>query len=408
MEKPLLIINIGKLGGTAQPDELRRSGADMDCWPAIENAWLMREEGAITGFGRMSLVPQMRGAEVLDAAGANLMPAFVDSHTHIVFAAWRENEFEMRIRGKSYEEIFQAGGGILNSAARVQKASENDLYNAAKERLDACINQGTGAIEVKSGYGLSVDSELKMLRVIRRLAEEAPIPIKATFLGAHAIPAMFRQNREAYLKQIEDEMLPAIATEKLADFMDVFCERNYFTQAETERLLNKGREYGLIPKVHANQLSINGGVQAAVNVGAISADHLENIGDDEVDSLKGTGVMPVGLPICSLFLGIPYMPARRLISEGLPVAIATDFNPGSSPSGDMRLAISLACTQMKMTPAEALNAATINAAAALGISDKHGKIALGAKSSLIVMKKGYDFTHIPYALSMPWIDRILH
>lgn len=408
MTKALLITNIGRLGGIAQPADLLRKGVDMDHWPEIENAWLMREEGKITGFGRMELVPQMRGVEVLDVGGRLVMPAFVDSHTHIVFAAWREKEFEMRLRGMSYEQIFEAGGGILNSAERLRKASENELFESALERLQVCMAQGTGAIEIKSGYGLNIESELKMLRVIRRLGEHVPITVKSTFLGAHAVPAEFRSNREGYLALIENEMLPAIAAEQLADFMDVFCEHNYFTQSETERLLNKGREFGFIPKVHANQLSINGGVQAAVNVNAISADHLENVGKEELQCLAESEVMPVGLPICSLYLRIPYTPAREIISYGLPFAIATDFNPGSSPAGDMRLALSLACTQMKLTPAEALNAATLNGATALGISAHEGKVSIGSKAPLIILKKDMDWSHIPYALSMPWIEQVVY
>jgi imidazolonepropionase len=345
--------------------------------------------------------------DVYDAEGRTILPAWVDSHTHLVFAASREQEFVDRIKGLSYEEIAARGGGILNSARRLNDISEEELYDVSQGRLHEVIGQGTGAIEIKSGYGLSLYSELKMLRVIRRLKENNPIPIKASFLAAHAYPPEYKTDHDGYLQLIINEMLPQIADEGLADYMDVFCERGFFSVDETERLLEAGWKYGLKPKIHANQLHYSGGVQVGVKHKAISVDHLECIGDDEINALRNGNTIPTLLPGAAFFLGIQYQPARKLIDAGLPVCLATDYNPGSCPSGNVPLLLTIACTQLKMTPEEAINAVTLNGAAALELSDELGSIAVGKKANLIVTKKIPSEVYIPYDFGNNPVERMV-
>ncbi len=408
--KKILIKNIKGLvqAGEDIPTLLR--GAEMRNLPIIEDAFLALEDGEVVAYGPMSDwqgVTDWRGLEVIDAAGKFVMPAFVDAHTHTVFARSREEEFVDRINGLSYEEIALRGGGILNSAARLQELSEDDLFERAKERVERLMSYGTGALEIKSGYGLSVDAELKMLRVIKRLKEAMPIAIKATFLGAHAFPKEFKENHRGYLDLIINEMLPRIAEENLADYIDVFCERNYYSVEEMEEILLAGKKYGLKPKVHVNQFSVLGGIPKAIELGAVSVDHLEEIGEEDLVALQGSTTVPTILPSCSHFLSIPFGNARLMMEKNLPVALASDFNPGSTPSGNLSFVWSLACIKMRMTPEEAFNALTINAAAALELSDTHGKIALGRKSPLVITREIPSLAYIPYAFGDQLIERLL-
>lgn len=396
----LLITNIGNLYGIerGEGETLRKnvSGADMKRLDSIANAWLFVENDRIHSFGRMEDMDFMHAEDVYDAQGRSILPAWCDSHTHLVFAAPRDGEFVDRINGLSYEEIARRGGGILNSAQKLHEADDEMLYEQAQHRLNAVMAQGTGAIEIKSGYGLSLADELKMLRVIQRLKQYNPIPIKATFLGAHAYPAMFKDNHEGYINLIIDKMLPRIAEEELADYMDVFCEEGFFSVADTERLLEAGYKYGLKPKIHANQLHYSGGVQVGVKHKAISVDHLEHVGDEEIEALKGSGTIPTLLPGAAFFLGMQYQPARKLIDAGLPVCLATDYNPGSCPSGNVPLLLTIACTQLRMTPEEAINAVTMNGAAAMELEAEMGSIAVGKKANLILTH------HIPSAAYIPY------
>lgn len=394
----LLITNIGWLGGIEQEGSLktRISGKDMATLEVIQDAWLYIEDNRIHSFGRMSDMDFIAAENVYDAEGRTILPAWVDSHTHLVFAASREQEFVDRIKGLSYEEIARRGGGILNSARRLADISENELYDISCHRLHKVMATGTGAIEIKSGYGLTLEGELKMLRVIRRLKENFHIPIKASFLAAHAYPLEYKQDHEGYLNLIINQMLPQIADEGLADYMDVFCEEGFFSVAETERLLEAGWKHGLKPKIHANQLHYSGGVQVGVKHKAVSVDHLECVGEAEIEALRGTDTIPTLLPGAAFFLGIQYQPARKLIDAGLPVCLATDYNPGSCPSGNVPLLLTIACTQLKMTPEEAINAVTLNGAAALEISHEVGSIATGKKANLIVTRKIPSIAHIPY------------
>jgi imidazolonepropionase len=385
----------------------RVSGTDMAALPSLHNAWLLIENGIIHSFGTMDTLPEMQADETIDASGRLVLPAWVDSHTHLVFAAPREQEFTDRIKGLSYEEIARRGGGILNSARRLNEATEDFLYEQSLKRLHEVMAQGTGAIEIKSGYGLNPEAELKMLRVIRRLKETAPIPVKASFLAAHAYPTEFKQDHEGYLKQIIEVMLPQVAAEGLADYMDVFCEEGFFSVADTERLLEAGWKYGLKPKIHANQLHYSGGVQAGVKHNAISVDHLECVGDAEIEALKNGNTMPTLLPGAAFFLGIQYQPARRIIDAGLPVCLATDYNPGSCPSGNVPLLLTIACTQLKMTPEEAINAVTINGAAALELENELGSIAVGKKANLILTKPMPSLAYIPYDYGNNPVERLI-
>ncbi len=393
--------------GEELPAVLR--GQQMNQLALIENAYLALEDNEVIAYGPMNEWPGItdwRDVEVIDATNCYVLPAFIDSHTHTVFAASREEEFVDRIHGLTYEEIAAKGGGILNSAKKLNQMSEEALYVAALDRIDQIIAAGTGALEIKSGYGLSVEGELKMLRVIQKLKQNAPIQIKATFLGAHAIPAEFKNNRSGYIKLLIEELLPLIAQENLADYIDVFCERNYFSTAEMEQLLDAGAKYGLRPKVHVNQFSVLGGVAAAIAKGAVSVDHLEEIDEKDLAALSKSNCVATLLPGCSHFLSIPYGAANRLIEANAIVALASDFNPGSSPSFDLMHVLSLACIKMKMTPQAAINALTINAAAAIEINETHGKIALGRKSPIILTKEIPSLAYLAYAYTENHIQRI--
>lgn len=402
-----LFTNIRQLILTEEPGAERTlaAGADMKKISCIEQAWLLVEDSHIHSFGKMENLPECFADEHIDATGRLLLPAWVDAHTHLVFAATREAEFVDRINGLSYAEIAQRGGGILNSARKMQDIEEPELFDLSQQRLEAAMALGTGAIEIKSGYGLNMASELKMLRVIRQLKEYNRVPIKASFLAAHDYPLEFRENHEGYLKLIIEEMLPVVAHEGLADYMDVFCEQGFYSVADTDRLLTAGTQYGLKPKIHANQLHRSGGVQVGVKHHAVSVDHLESMGEAEVEALKGSATMPVLLPGAAFFLGMHYQPARMLIDAGLPVCLATDYNPGSCPSANMNLLLSIACTQLKMTPEEAIYAQTLNAAAALEMSADLGSIAVGKKAHLILTKPVNSLAYLPYSFGENLIER---
>ena len=393
--------------GEELPAVLR--GKQMNQLALIENAYLALEDNEVIAYGPMNEWPGItdwRDVEVIDATNCFVLPAFIDSHTHTVFAASREEEFVDRIHGLTYEEIAAKGGGILNSAKKLNQMSEEALYDAALDRIHQIIAAGTGALEIKSGYGLSLEGELKMLRVIQKLKQNAPIQIKATFLGAHAIPAEFKNDRSGYIKLLIEELLPLIAQENLADYIDVFCERNYFSTAEMEQLLDAGAQYGFLPKVHVNQFSVLGGVAAAIAKGAVSVDHLEEIDENDLAALSKSNCVATLLPGCSHFLSIPYGAANQLIAANAIVALASDFNPGSSPSFDLMHVLSLACIKMKMTPQAAINALTINAAAAIEINETHGKIALGRKSPIILTKEMPSLAYLAYAYTENHIQRI--
>lgn len=408
--KKLLIKNIKGLVQVGENIPKVIKGLEMKNVPILENAFLALEDGEVIAYGLMEDwegINDWRDLEIIDASGKYVLPAFCDSHTHVVFAKSREEEFVDRINGLSYEEIALKGGGILNSARRLNEMSEDDLFDQAKVRIEKMKSYGTGAIEIKSGYGLSVEGELKMLRVIKRLKEKCDITIKATFLGAHAFPIEFKENHRGYIDLIINEMLPQIAAEKLADYIDVFCERNYFSVEEMEEILLAGSKYGLIPKVHVNQFSILGGVKKAIELGALSVDHLEEIDEQDIVALKNSECMPTILPSCSHFISIPFGNARLMMENGLPVALASDFNPGTTPTGNLGVVWSLACAKMKMTPEEALNALTVNAAYAMGLSETHGKIALGRKSPILITKEIPSLAYIPYAFGDQHIEQII-
>lgn len=375
--------------------------------PSLKNAFLRINDGKIEDFGSMSKLTDFNADQVIDARGQTILPAWCDSHTHIVFSGHREGEFVDRINGLSYEEIASRGGGILNSSKKLQESSEQELFEQSSQRLEEIMKMGTGAVEIKSGYGLTPESEIKMLQVIKTLANSYPLTIKATFLGAHAFPAVFKDQKEAYVNLICEKMIPEVAEKKLADFIDVFCETGYFDVTQTEKILQTGSEYGLKPKIHVNQFNSIGGVQAGVKYKALSVDHLEVMTQEDIDSLKNTEVMPVALPSCSYFLSIPYTPARKMIDQGLAIALATDFNPGSTPSGNMNFVVATACIKMKITPEEAINAATINGAYAMGISDSHGSITKGKFANLIITKNIPSYHFIPYAFGSNLIDKVM-
>ena len=405
--KQILIKNIKELIQVDSAKKEKVLGADMGQLPTLKNAWLLVENELIKGFGQMINCPDNYEGEVIDAAGKMVFPSFCDSHTHLVFAASREEEFVDRINGLTYEEIAAKGGGILNSAKKLQNKTEEELFNDAWSRLEEIKKTGTGAVEIKSGYGLSVDGELKMLRVIKRLKQESTLTIKANFLGAHAIPTAYKQDRKAYIDLIINEMIPTIKAEGLADFIDVFCETNYYTPEETDVILQAGIAAGLTPKIHVNQFTSIGGIQAGIKNKALSVDHLEVMTEEDIVALSNSEVMPTLLPSCSFFLNIPYAPARRLIDGGLPVALATDFNPGSTPSGNMPFVMSLACINYKMTPEEAINATTINGAYAMGLSKTHGSIAVGKKANLFITKAISSYAFMPYAFGTNTIDKVM-
>lgn len=402
-----LIINIKELLQVRDSSILKVSGAEMAILPTIKNAYLVIENGLISDFGSMDDLPNINPEKCIDADGKMVLPSWCDSHTHIVYAGNREQEFVDRIKGLTYEEIANRGGGILNSAKKLNEASEDEIYDQSKNRLEEVILLGTGAVEIKSGYGLTVDGELKMLRVIQRLAQNYPITIKATFLGAHAFPVEYKENHDGYIDLIINEMLPEIAKNKLAHYIDAFCETGYFAVAETEQIMEAGILFGLKPKIHVNQFNSIGGIQAAVKYNALSVDHLEIMKPEDIEALKNTEIMPVALPSCSYFLSIPYTPAREMIAAGLPLALATDYNPGSTPSGNMNFVVATACIKMKMTPEEAINAATLNGAYAMGISETNGSITVGKKANLIITKPIPSYYQLPYAFGSNLIDTVV-
>ncbi|WP_309642372.1 imidazolonepropionase [Flavobacterium sp.] len=403
----ILIINIKELLQVRETNVDKVSGAEMATLPSIKNAYLVIEDNLIKDFGSMEDCPQINPEKIIDAYEKIVLPTWCDSHTHIVYAGNREQEFVDRINGLSYEEIANRGGGILNSAKKLQASSEDDLYEQSKTRLEEVMQMGTGAVEIKSGYGLTVDDEIKMLRVIKRLKKDYPIAIKATFLGAHAFPLEFKNNHQGYIDLMINEMIPRIADEKLAEYIDVFCESGYFSIAESEQILEAGLKYGLIPKIHVNQFNAIGGVALGVKYQALSVDHLEVMNPEDIEVLKNSQTMPVALPSCSYFLSIPYTPAREMIKAGLPLALATDFNPGSTPSGNMNFVVATACIKMKMTPEEAINAATINGAYAMGISKTHGSITIGKKANIIITKPIPSFYQLPYAFGSNLIEQVI-
>ena len=403
----LLVKNIGTIVGIDESGRLKVEGKAMAEIATLENAWLLAEDGRIKDYGTMESLPECDGYEVIDAQGGWLFPSFCDSHTHIVFAGSREQEFLDKINGLSYEEIAKRGGGILNSADRLHETSEDELYNQAMERVREIMAMGTGLVEIKSGYGLTLEDELKILRVIRRIKETAPIEVRATFLGAHAVGRAYRGRQAEYVDHVCNDMLPAVAKEGLADFVDVFCDKGFFTVEETAKIMTEGAKYGLRAKIHANELAISGGVEIGVEHKALSVDHLESMGDEQVEALRGSDTMPTMLPGCAFFLGIGYPPARKMIDSGLAVALASDFNPGTAPSGNMRFVVSLASIKMKMTPAEALNAATLNSAAAMGESKDFGSITRGKVANFYLTKPLPSLAYIPYAHQTPVIKQVI-
>ncbi|MCO6149127.1 imidazolonepropionase [Flavobacterium sp. NRK1] len=401
-----LIINIKELLQVRNTNITKVSGKDMAHLPILNNAWLLIIDDLIADFGTMDTCPAQDDCEVIDASGRTVLPTWCDSHTHLVYAGNRVQEFVDRINGLSYEEIFNRGGGILNSAKKLNETSEDDIYEQSKQRLEEVMKQGTGAVEIKSGYGLTVEGELKMLRVIQRLKKEYPVAIKATFLGAHAFPAEYKENHSGYIDLIVNEMLPKIAEEKLADYIDAFLETGYFSIDETKRIMEAGKKYGLQAKIHVNQFTAISGIEACVKYDALSVDHLEVVTDEDIKALQNSNTMPVALPTCSFFISIPYTPARKMIEAGLPLALATDFNPGTTPSGNMNLVVATACIKMKMTPEEAINAATINGAYAMGISDTHGSITKGKKANIIITQPVTSYYQLPYAFGSNLIETV--
>lgn len=413
----ILIKNIGELAGITPPGMLRKQGSEMDEVTSIKNAYLLAQNGRISGFGPMTEcpgagrgrlacdIPEPDGWEIMDAGGGMVLPTFCDSHTHICYAGSREQEFIDKIAGLSYAEIASRGGGILNSADLLHRTSEEELYSQTMERVKEMTAKGTGAIEIKSGYGLTLEDELKMLRVIRRIKETTSVMIKATFLGAHAIGRGY--SHEAYVDLVCNEMIPAVASEKLAEYVDVFCEEGFFSVSDADRIMSAGEAHGLVPKIHANQLACSGGVQIAAAHDALSVDHLEDTGEAEIEALRGKRTMPTMLPGASFFLNMQYGRAKEYINAGLGVALASDYNPGSSPSGDMRFVMALGCIKMRLTPAQAFNACTLNSAYAMGVSDTLGSIAVGKAASLIITKPLPSLAYIPYCHQSPFIRKVI-
>ncbi len=402
----LLIKNIRQLLQVREENPKQVSGAAMAQLPMLTDAWLHIQEGKIAGYGPMTAMPQLE-CTVRDAAGRVVMPAFCDSHTHLVYAGSREQEFVDRIRGLSYEEIARRGGGILNSSVKLRQTSEDQLYNDAMHRIKEIMSLGTAAVEIKSGYGLDTESELKMLRVIRRIKETAPLTVKATFLGAHAVPPEYRGRQSEYVDLIVREMIPAVAAEGLADYVDVFCDQGFFTPEETAKILEAAAKVGMVPKIHANEMGYTGGIQAGVAYSALSVDHLEFTGDEEINHLKESNTMPTLLPGAAFFLGLPWPPARKMIESGLPIALASDYNPGSSPSGNMMMVLSLACICLKMLPSEAINAATINSAYAMGLSDTMGSISRGKPANILITKPVPSYEFLPYSYGSNLIESVI-
>lgn len=401
-----LIINIQELLQVREKGILKVSGLEMALLPSIKNAFLLIENDLIVDYGPMTHCPKIITDKIINAEGKVVLPTWCDSHTHLVYAGNRIQEFVDRINGLTYEEIAQRGGGILNSAEKLNATSEDEIFEQSEKRLLEVMKLGTGAIEIKSGYGLTMEGELKMLRVIQRLKQKYPIAIRATFLGAHAFPTKFKENHSGYIDLIINEMLPAIAKEKLADYIDAFLETGYFSVDETERIMEAGKKYGLIPKIHVNQFTAIEGIKACVKYKALSVDHLEIVTDDDIEALKNSDTMPVALPSCSYFISIPYTPARKMMNAGLPLALATDYNPGTTPSGNMNFVVATACIKMKMTPEEAINAATINGAYAMGISETHGSITIEKKASFIITKPIHSYYQLPYEFGNNLIEQV--
>lgn len=401
----ILITHIKGLAQVRDNTPVVLSGAAMAELPILENAYLAISDGKIADYGEMQSLSNLSADQVIDAAGRFVFPSFVDSHTHLVFAASREEEFVMKIKGVSYAEIAAKGGGILNSAQKLQQMSEDELYERSVSRAFEIIKSGTGAVEIKSGYGLTVADELKMLRVARRIGRETPLEVKTTFLGAHAVPQS--HSKEKYIQLVIEEMIPAVAEEKLADYIDVFCEQGFFSPEETVLIAEEGKKHGMRPRIHANQLHRSGGVQVGVKVNAISVDHLENIGEDEIRALQKSSTIPTGLPGAAFFLNLSYPPARDIINAGLPLAIASDYNPGSSPSGNMSLMVALACIKMRMTPEEAFNAVTINTAAAMEILQTHGSITRGKIANVCITKPIPSLAYLPYSFGAQLVDKVI-
>lgn len=402
----ILITDIKELVQVRDQSPLLLKGKLMSEVPSLSNAYLIIDKGLIHSYGVMEKLPStIEARQVISASGRFVLPSFVDSHTHLVFAATREEEFVMKIKGATYEEIASRGGGILNSARKLQSLSEDELFEKSLPRAWEIIKTGTGAVEIKSGYGLTTKDELKMLRVAQRIGQATPLTVKTTFLGAHAVPR--EHSKSSYLNLVLNEMIPAVAEEKLADYIDVFCEEGFFTMAETEKIVTQGKAYGMIPRIHANQLNRSGGVQVGVKTGAISVDHLENIGDEEIQALMNSSTMPVALPGAAFFLNLPFTPARKMIDQGLPLAIASDYNPGSAPCGSIPLMISLACIKMRMTPEEAINASTINTTYTLGLSGSHGTISKGKVANVFITRPMPSLASIPYSFGSNPVDRII-
>lgn len=407
----MLIINISELAGIDESGKLLKSGAEMAETGRVQNAFVLLKGKKIADYGRMDSESGKKylseNHRVVDAKGGMVLPCFCDSHTHIVYANSRELEFVDKIRGLSYEDIAKRGGGILNSAKATAEASEDALYDMALQRLEEVMRMGTGAIEIKSGYGLTTESELKLLRVIRRLKENSPMLIKANFLGAHGIPMEYRGHQSDYVDLVINEMIPLVASEDLADFIDVFCDDGFFTVEDTERILMAGLKYGMRPKIHANEMAVSGGVQVGVKYGAISVDHLEQMGQAEIECLKGTETMPTILPGCAFFLNLPLSPAREMIRNGLPVAMASDFNPGTSPSGNMQLILSMACIRYRLTSEEALNATTLNTAYAMDVSEQVGSITKGKLANLIITQPMARLEFMPYYYGANKVSKVI-
>ncbi|WP_223034274.1 imidazolonepropionase [Hanstruepera marina] len=402
-----LIANIKELLQVRDSNVSIVKGKDMKILPTLKNAYLLIDDDTIVQYGSMTECNGIEADTTIDANGKIVLPTWCDSHTHIVYAGNREQEFVDRINGLSYEEIANRGGGILNSAEKLQNISEEDLYSQSAKRLEQVMKQGTGAIEIKSGYGLTIEAELKMLRVIKRLKQHYNLKIRATLLAAHAVPKEYKNNKNGFVDLIINKMIPEVANKELAKYIDVFCEKGYFDLEDTDRILESGLKYGLIPKIHVNQFNAFGGVGMGVKHHALSVDHLEELNDEDIDVLRNSDTIPVALPSCSYFLSIPYTPARKIIDSGLPLALATDYNPGSTPSGNMNFVLSTACIKMKMTPEEAINAATINGAYAMGISHRYGSITKGKKANLIITKEVPSYNFLPYAFGDNHIDRVI-
>lgn len=406
-----MIRNIRNLVQVHDKPVLKVSGREMSQLETIDNAFLFIEDGLIKDFGKINDMPQYlnndNDLKSIDATGKLVFPSFCDPHSHIVYAGSREKEFTDKIRGLSYSEIAKRGGGILNSAKRLHETSEDELFEQSMTRISEVITLGTGAIEIKSGYGLNTADELKMLRVIRRIKNSSPLEVRATFLGAHAVPEEYRNEREKYVDLIINEMIPMVAAEELADFIDVFCDEGFFSVEDTERILMAGIKYGLLPKIHANELAFSGGVQAGVKYNALSVDHLESSGDDEIRDLLDSDTMPTLLPGSAFFLGLPDPPVRKMIDAGLPIAMASDYNPGSSPSGNMKLVMSLGCIKWKLLPEETINAVTINSAYAMGISETHGSVCRGKVGNLFITRDIPSYEFLPYAFGSHLIDTII-